>query len=309
MTASNTFSLDLIIFAFFAVLVIGSLFNSIFTVSQQSVVVVERLGKFYKLAMPGVNFKVPFIDRIAGNINLRLRQLDVIVETKTGDNVFVNLNVSVQYSALQEKVYEAFYKLSDHQAQIKSFVFDVVRAQVPKITLDEVFEKKEEIALAVENELKEIMKQFGYSILKALVTDINPDEKVKQAMNEINAAQRLREAASQKGEAEKILKIKQAEGEAESMRLQGEGLANARKAIINGMGNSVSEFKKVAPEVSAKDIMSLVLMSQYCDTLKEIGAKSSSNSIFLSSSPAAISDIESQIRNGLLSANALHEQQ
>ena len=156
---------------------------------------------------------------------------------------------------------------------------------------------------SVEAELKEIMQQFGYAILKALVTDINPDDKVKQAMNEINAATRLRVAATQKGEAEKIIRIKQAEGEAESMRLQGEGLANARKAIIGGMSSSVSEFKQIAPEVSAKDIMTLVLMSQYCDTLKEIGAKSSSNSVFLASSPANISDLESQIRNGLLTAN------
>ncbi len=279
------------------------LVNTLFTVKQQSIAVIERLGKFARLASPGINLKIPFIEQVAGLVNLRLRQLDVLVETKTNDNVFVNINVSVQYATLQDKVYEAYYKLSDHQAQIKSFVFDVVRAQVPKITLDEVFEKKEEIAQAVEAELKEIMQQFGYAILKALVTDINPDEKVKQAMNEINAAQRLRVAATQKGEAEKIMRIKQAEGEAESMRLQGEGLANARKAIIGGMGHSVSEFKSIAPEVSAKDIMTLVLMSQYCDTLKEIGAKSSSNSVFLASSPANISDLEGQIRNGLLTAN------
>lgn len=298
----------LIAFGFVAVMIVSLLLNTLFTVTQQTVAVVERLGKFARLAEPGINLKVPFIERVAGLVNLRLRQLDVIVETKTSDNVFVNLNVSVQYSALQDQLYEAFYKLTDHQAQIRSFVFDVVRAKVPKITLDEVFEKKEEIALAVENELKEIMQQFGYAILKALVTDIMPDEKVKAAMNEINAAQRLRVAATQKGEADKILRIKQAEGEAESMRLQGEGLANARKAIIGGMGTSVDEFKKIAPEVSAKDIMTLVLMSQYCDTLKEIGAKSGANSVFLSSSPASISDIEGQIRNGLLSANAMSAQ-
>lgn len=295
----------LISLGFLLVILVILLLNTIFTVTQQTVAVIERLGKFARFATPGMNFKIPFIESVAGLVNLRLRQLDVIVETKTSDNVFVNLNVSVQYSALQDKLYEAFYKLTDHEAQIRSFVFDVVRAKVPKITLDEVFEKKEEIALAVENELKEIMQQFGYAILKALVTDINPDEKVKDAMNEINAAQRLRVAATQKGEAEKILRIKQAEGEAESMRLQGEGLANARKAIVGGMGTSVDEFKKIAPEVSAKDIMTLVLMSQYCDTLKEIGAKGSSNSVFLSSSPATVSDIESQIRNGLLSANAI----
>ena len=294
---------------FFVVILALILLNTIFTVTQQYVAVVERLGKFKCLCGAGINFKIPFIDRVAGMINLRLRQLDVVVETKTSDNVFVNLNVSVQYSALADKVYEAFYKLSDHEAQIKSFVFDVVRAQVPKITLDEVFEKKEEIALAVEKELKEIMLQFGYAILKALVTDIDPDAKVKEAMNDINAAQRQTVAATQKGEAEKIMRIKQAEGEAESMRLQGEGLANARKAIIAGMSSSVSDFQKITPEVSAKEIMSLVLVSQYCDTLKEIGAKSGSSSIFLPSSPASIGDIENQIRTGFLSANALSAQQ
>ncbi len=298
-------AVQFIIFAFIAVIVIALLMNAVFTVRQQTVGVVERLGKFKRLAGPGINFKIPLIEQVVGLVNLRLRQLDVMVETKTNDNVFVNLNVSVQYATLQDKVYEAYYKLTDHQAQIKSFVFDVVRAKVPKITLDEVFEKKEEIAQSVEAELKEIMQQFGYAILKALVTDINPDEKVKQAMNEINAATRLRVAATQKGEAEKIIRIKQAEGEAESMRLQGEGLANARKAIIGGMGTSVDEFKRIAPEVSAKDIMTLVLMSQYCDTLKEIGAKSGSHSVFLASSPTTISDLETQIRNGLLSANAI----
>ena len=297
--------IELIVIAFIIVVLLAIIANGVFTVRQQTVGVVERLGKFNRLAGPGINFKIPIIEQVAGLVNLRLRQLDVMVETKTNDNVFVNLNVSVQYATLQDKVYEAYYKLTDHQAQIKSFVFDVVRAKVPKITLDEVFEKKEEIAQSVEAELKEIMQQFGYAILKALVTDINPDDKVKQAMNEINAATRLRVAATQKGEAEKIIRIKQAEGEAESMRLQGEGLANARKAIIGGMGTSVDEFKRIAPEVSAKDIMTLVLMSQYCDTLKEIGAKSGGHSIFLASSPTTISDLETQIRNGLLSANAI----
>ncbi len=300
-------TIELIVIAFVVVVLFAIAANSIFTIRQQTVGVVERLGKFKRLAGPGINFKIPLLEQVAGLVNLRLRQLDVMVETKTNDNVFVNLNVSVQYATLQDKVYEAYYKLTDHQAQIKSFVFDVVRAKVPKITLDEVFEKKEEIAQSVEAELKEIMQQFGYAILKALVTDINPDEKVKQAMNEINAATRLRVAATQKGEAEKIIRIKQAEGEAESMRLQGEGLANARKAIIGGMGTSVDEFKKIAPEVSAKDIMTLVLMSQYCDTLKEIGAKSGTNSVFLASSPTTISDLETQIRNGLLSANAIRK--
>ena len=192
-----------------------------FTVEQRTAAIVQRLGKFLREAGPGLHVKIPFIDKVVGRINLRVQQLDVKIETKTEDNVFVHMVVAVQYFVLPEKVYDAFYKLDDATRQITSFVFDVVRARVPKIKLDDVFEKKDEIADIVKSELAQVMDGFGYGILKALVTDIEPDARVKESMNEINAAQRMRVAATEKGEADRILKVKAAEGDAQSKALQG----------------------------------------------------------------------------------------
>ncbi|HRP37212.1 MAG TPA: SPFH domain-containing protein, partial [Candidatus Dojkabacteria bacterium] len=236
---------------------------SVFTVEQQTVAIVERFGKFVRMAKPGLNVRIPFIDRVAGRVTLRIQQLDVKAETKTKDNVFVTVIVSVQYYILPEKVYEAFYKLNNPALQINSYVFDTIRARVPKITLDELFERKEEIAQAVKEELNETMVNFGFEILNSLVTDIEPDMKVKEAMNEINAAQRLRVAASEKGEAEKIIKVKAAEADAESKALQGKGIADQRRAIIEGLKESVDNFQKSIPDSSAQDVMNLVLMTQY----------------------------------------------
>ena len=205
----------------------------LFVVQQQTAAVVQAFGKFARVAGPGLHFKTPFVEVVAGTVNLRVRQLDVEVETKTQDNVFVKVLVSVQYFVLPDKIYEAFYKLQSPERQITSFVFDVVRARVPKIKLDDVFEKKDDIADAVKTELQQVMDDFGYDILKALVTDIDPDHKVKEAMNEINAAQRLRVAATEKGEAEKVLKVKAAEAEAEAKALSGKGIADQRRAIVD----------------------------------------------------------------------------
>lgn len=274
-----------------------------FTVQQQTATVVQRFGKFRRIALPGLNIKVPFIDSIVGCLTLRVQQLDVRVETKTQDNVFVHVIVSVQYFVLPEKVYEAFYKLFDPQGQITSFVFDVVRARVPLLKLDDVFEKKDEIADAVRHELSETMDEFGYGIMKTLVTDIEPDHKVKAAMNEINAAQRLRVAASEKGEADRILKVKAAEAEAESKALQGRGIADQRRAIVEGLRESVDEFQKSVPGTSAHDVMSLVMMTQYFDTIKDLGSSSRSNTILLPHSPAGMGDLASQIRTSLITAN------
>src|SRR5262249_31771736 len=243
--------------------------------------IVQRFGKFLRVAGPGLNFKLPFIDHVAGVVNLRVQQLDVKVETKTEDNVFVHVVVSVQYFVLADKIYESFYKLTDADMQIRAFVFDVVRARVPRVKLDDVFEKKDEIADAVKLELGNVMDDFGYSIVKALVTDIDPDPKVKEAMNEINAAQRLRLAASEKGEADRILKVKAAEAEAQSKALQGKGIADQRKAIIEGLRESVDVFQRSVPGATAADVMNLVLMTQYFDTLKEIGQASRTNTILI----------------------------
>jgi regulator of protease activity HflC (stomatin/prohibitin superfamily) len=287
----------------FIIIAIIALFSLFFTIEQQSIGIVEFFGKFSRIAKPGLNMKVPFFERVAGKVNLRIQQLDVSVETKTQDNVFVNVIVSVQYFVLEDRVYEAFYKLSDPEKQITSFVFDVVRSTVPNIILDDVFEKKDDIANAVKGELENLMDDFGYGIVKALVTDIDPNAKVKEAMNEINAAQRLKVAANEKGEAEKILKVKEAEADARSKALSGEGIADQRKAIILGLQESVDEFQKSIPGSTAGDVMNLVLMTQYFDTLKDIGATSNSNTILIPHSPGNLSDLSNQIGQTIITAN------
>jgi regulator of protease activity HflC (stomatin/prohibitin superfamily) len=282
---------------------ISALVSVFFTVEQRTVAIVQRLGKFVREAAPGIQLKIPFIDRVIGRVNLRVQQLDVEIETKTEDNVFVRMVVAVQYYVLPEKVYDAFYKLDDAGRQITSFVFDVVRAQVPKIKLDDVFEKKDDIANIVKSELAQVMEGFGYGILKALVTDIDPDAKVKESMNEINAAQRMRVAATERGEADRILKVKSAEGDAESKALQGRGIADQRQAIVAGLRDSVDEFRKSVPGTTAKDVMNLVLMTQYFDMLKEIGASSRTNAILIPHSPGNLTTLTEQMRNAMMEAD------
>lgn len=277
--------------------------DGFFIVRQQTSSIIERFGKFTRIAGAGLNVKIPFIDRIAGRVTLRIQQLDVKIETKTKDNVFVNVLVSVQYYVLPGKVVDAFYKLQDPQGQITSFVFDTVRARVPGMILDDLFERKDDIALAVKSELDNVMDDFGYGIVKALVTDIDPDARVKASMNEINAAQRMREAAIQQAEADKIRVVKAAEGEAESKALQGQGIANQRKAIIDGLKESVENFNKSIGGTKAEDVMNLVLMTQYFDTLKEIGLSSKSNTILIPHSPGGMGDISEQMRNAVITAN------
>ena len=277
--------------------------SGLFIVQQQTVAVVERFGRFVRITQPGLGFRIPVIETIAGRISLRVRQLDIPIETKTSDNVFVKVVVSVQFHALLGKIYEAFYKLANPEQQLTSFIFDVVRAQVPTIKLDDVFERKDDIADAVKNELTDMMESFGFGIVKALVTDIDPDHKVKAAMNEINEAQRLRVAANERGEAEKILKIKQAEADARSKALQGQGIADQRSAIVSGLKESVDAFQRGIPDTSAKDVMNLVLMTQYFDTLKEIGAFSKSNTILIPHSPGHMQDLSEQLRNAIIVGN------
>jgi regulator of protease activity HflC (stomatin/prohibitin superfamily) len=240
---------------FGALAVMTILRMTLFTVEQRSMALVQRLGKFTREAGPGLHAMIPFIDSVAGRMNLRVQQLDVKIETKTEDNVFVEMVVAVQYFVLPTKVYDAFYKLDNATGQITSFVFDVVRARVPKIKLDDLFEKKDEIADSVKVELAQVMEDFGYGILKALVTDIDPDPKVKESMNEINAAQRMRVAATERGEADRILRVKAAEGDAQSKALQGRGIADQRQAIIAGLRDSVDEFQKSVPGTTARDFV------------------------------------------------------
>ena len=232
-----------------------------------------------------------------------LQRLDVEIETKTKDNVFVRCIVSVQYCILPEKVADAVYRLQNPREQITAYVFDTVRARVPSIILDDVFQKKDDIAIAVKNELDIVMDDFGYNIIKTLVTDIDPDAKVKSSMNEINAAQRMREAAIQQAEAEKIRVVKAAEAEAESKALQGKGIADQRKAIIDGLKVSVETFSSSVDGTKAQDVMNLVLMTQYFDTLKDIGLSGKSNTILIPHSPGGMGDISEQMRNAIITAN------
>jgi len=288
---------------FLFIIIIVFALTGFFTVKQQTAAIVERFGRFKRIAGAGLNFKIPLIDKVAGRISLRVQQLDVRVETKTKDNVFVNVIVSVQYFVIPEKVVDAFYKLQNAEAQITSYVYDVVRARVPNIILDDVFETKDDIAQAVKLELEQIMDDFGYGIVKALVTDIDPDAKVKASMNEINAAQRLRVAAVEQAEADKIRVVKAAEAEAESKALQGKGIADQRTAIVNGLQDSVSEFQGSVIGTSAQEVMNLVLMTQYFDTLKDVGLSSTSNTIMIPHSPSGMNDISEQLRNAMIIAN------
>ena len=268
----------------------------IFTVKQQNCAIIERFGKYHRIAKSGLHFKIPIVDKICSILTLKIQQLNVSVETKTKDNVFVNLVVAVQYRVLADKVYEACYMLQDPKQQINAFVFDLVRAQVPLLDLDDVFSKKDDIAIAVKNELEGQMAEFGYGIIKALVTDVNPDANVKAAMNEINTAQRLRIAATEKGETEKIMKVKHAEAEADAAILQGKGIAGQRQVIIEGLSDSVEEFVKQIPGTDPSRVMDMVMMIQYIDTLKEIGGNSKSYVVFIPHSPGNINDLLTQIR-------------
>lgn len=297
----------MIFYAIVVIFVLAIFFGAFFTVDQQTVAIIERFGRFNRLGNAGLNIKIPFVEWVRGVLSLRIQQLDVLIETKTRDNVFVKITVSVQYHVVPELIYEAFYRLTDPRRQIESFVFDVIRAEVPRMTLDDVFEKKDNVAIAVKEELSGLMSDFGYGILKALVTNLDPDEKVKTAMNEINEQQRLRMAAQEKGEAEKILRVKNAEAEAESMKLQGMGVANQRKAIIDGLKQSIQEFQEGISGVSAGDVMGLVMMTQYYDTLKEIGAKDKTNTILLPHSPGGLQDIVAQLREGIITGNIVSD--
>jgi regulator of protease activity HflC (stomatin/prohibitin superfamily) len=281
--------------------------TGLFTVKQQTIAIVERFGRFTKASRAGLNFKIPIIDQISGRVNLRVQQLDVQVETKTKDNVFVFVIVSVQYFVPAEKAVDAFYKLQNPQEQITAYVFDTVRARVPAVNLDQLFEMKDDIATAVKAELDTVMDDFGYAIVKALVTDINPDEKVKVSMNEINAAQRLREAAIQQAEADKIRVVKAAEGEAESKALQGQGIANQRKAIIEGLKESVENFSSAVNGVNSQDVMNLVMMTQYFDTIKELGMSGKNSTILIPHGPGGMTDMSDQIRNAMITAEQVNK--
>jgi regulator of protease activity HflC (stomatin/prohibitin superfamily) len=285
-----------------ALIVLIIFLSSFFTVNTAEVAVITHFGEFKRIATPGLNWKLPFFDAVAGVVSLRVSQISLTMETKTKDNVFVTIPISVQNRVRPEKVYDAFYKLSDPTAQIKSYVEQVILGHVPGMTLDEVFASQSSIAAAVKQELDADMATFGFEIVNVLVTDIVPDQKVKSAMNDINAAQREQVAANARGEAEKILVVKKAEAEAESKALQGQGIANQRKAIIEGLQVSIEQFQKVVDGASSKDVMQLVMVTQYFDTLKSIGENDKTNTLFLSHSPGSVKEVSQQILDSMVVA-------
>tara|TARA_A100001011_G_scaffold130654_2_gene137709 strand:- start:2820 stop:3755 length:936 start_codon:yes stop_codon:yes gene_type:complete len=281
------------------------LFSGLFIVKQQSSAIVERFGRFLVVRRPGLHIKIPLVDKIAGRLSLRILQLDVIVETKTKDDVFVKLKVSVQYKVIEEKVFDAFYRLDFPQDQITSYVFDVVRAEVPKMILDDVFEKKDEIANAVKSELNDAMSNYGYDIIKALVTDIDPDAEVKTAMNKINAAERQKVAAQYEGDAARILIVEKAKAEAESKRLQGQGIADQRREIARGLEESVDVLNNVG--INSQEASALIVVTQHYDTLQSIGEETNSNLILLPNSPQAGSDMLNNMVASFTASNQIGE--
>ena len=295
----NYLIISLFVFGFLLIV------SGLFIVKQQTAAIVERFGRFLAIRQSGLHIKIPFIDRISGRITLRIMQLDVIVETKTKDDVFVKLKVSVQYKVVYDKVYDAFYKLDFPQDQITSYVFDVVRAVVPKMKLDDVFEKKDEIANAVKGELNDAMTNYGYDIIKALVTDIDPDAEVKSAMNQINAAERKKVAAQYEGDAERILIVEKARAEAESKRLQGQGIADQRREIARGLEDSVDVLNNVG--INSQEASALIVVTQHYDTLQSIGEETNSNLILLPNSPQAGSDMLNNMVASFTASNQIGE--
>ena len=291
----------------YAIIALMLLKGTIYMVKQQTAVVIERLGKFHKVSRPGLQFKIPLIDSIAGNINLRVRELPVEVETKTKDDVFVKIIVSVQFFVVDsvDGIENSFYKLNNPERQIQSYVFDSIRSEVPKMELDSVFAEKDKIAIAVKNELSETMQQFGFDFIKALVTDIDPDAKVKHAMNEINAAKRMKEAAKEEAAAAKIRVIAAAEADAESKRLAGEGIALQRIAIANGLKESVAEVKLAMEDhVTSQDVMNMLFMTQHYETVAKL-SENNTSTIFMPYSPDNVGDLQMQIQSSLLAVDGM----
>ena len=293
-------------FVIFMIILVPIVISGLFTVKQQTIAIVERFGKFSNTALPGLQFKIPLVDNVVGRVSMKIQQLDVMVETKTKDDVFVKLKVSVQYNILKDKVFDAFYKLELPEEQITSYVFDTIRAEVPKMKLDEVFERKDDIAIATRRELEEAMKEYGYGIVKALVTDIDPDAEVKRAMNRINASEREKLAAEYEAEAEKIRIIAKAKAEAESKRLQGQGTADQRREIAKGLEDSVDVLNKVG--INSQEASALIVITQHYDTLQAMGESTNSNLILLPNSPSAASDMLSQMVTSFAASKQIGEQ-
>jgi len=297
--------MSIIIYSILGFLGFVLLFGTFFIVRQQSAAIVERFGKFVSVRQSGLQIKIPIIDRVAGRVSLRVQQLDVVVETKTKDDVFVKIKVSVQYKVIKDKVFDAFYKLDFPQDQITSYVFDVVRAEVPKMILDDVFEKKDDVAIAVKSELNDSMLNYGFDIIKTLVTDIDPDAQVKDSMNRINASEREKVAAQFEGDAQRILIVERAKAEAESKRLQGQGIADQRREIARGLEDSVKVLNGV--NINSQEASALIVVTQHYDTLQSVGSASNSNLILMPNSPQAGSEMLNNMVASFTASNQIGE--
>ncbi|MGB1941548.1 MAG: SPFH domain-containing protein [Flavobacteriaceae bacterium] len=297
--------MSIIFYSILGFLAFVLLFGTFFIVRQQSAAVVERFGKFVSVRHSGLQLKIPIIDRVSGRVSLRVQQLDVVVETKTKDDVFVKIKVSVQYKVIKDKVFDAFYKLDFPQDQITSYVFDVVRAEVPKMILDDVFEKKDDVAIAVKSELNDSMLNYGFDIIKTLVTDIDPDAQVKDSMNRINASEREKVAAQFEGDAQRILIVERAKAEAESKRLQGQGIADQRREIARGLEDSVKVLNGV--NINSQEASALIVVTQHYDTLQSVGSASNSNLILMPNSPQAGSEMLNDMVASFTASNQIGE--
>ncbi len=296
----------MILYALMFPIAVLLLLGTFFIVKQQTAAIIERFGKFTSVRQSGLHIKIPVIDRVSGRVSLKVQQLDVVVETKTKDDVFVKLKVSVQFKVIKDKVYDAFYKLDFPQEQMNAYVFDVVRAEVPKMILDDVFEKKDDIAIAVKGELNEAMKNYGFDIIKTLVTDIDPDAQVKESMNRINASEREKVAAQFEGDAQRILIVERAKAEAESKRLQGQGIADQRREIARGLEDSVKVLNNV--DINSQEASALIVVTQHYDTLQSVGSASNSNLILMPNSPQAGSEMLNNMVASFTASNQIGEE-
>lgn len=279
---------------------------------------VERFGRFDRIARPGLSWVICpccCYESVAGTVSLRTQQIDVRCDTKTLDNVFVTIGVGVQFLVMPEpeKIHDSFYKLTNPHQQLKAFLYDVLRAEVPKITLDNLFLAKEKLSKMLRDGVQSMMVQYGIQILATPITDIDPDAGVKRAMNEINRQERLKKAANDKGEAMKIMMVKEAEAlaakirieaeaDADAKELAGQGLSRQRQAIVDGLQESVNLFTKGVPGADSSTVMDMIMITQYFDTMKDIGANARSNAIFMPHQPGGIGDVASQLRQGILEA-------
>ncbi len=297
--------MDIQLYIFLAV-VAYLILSGLFTVRQETAAVVERFGKFHSVRHAGLHLKIPFLDKVVKRLNLRIQQLDVMIDTKTLDNVFIKTKISVQYQIIRSNAKDAYYRLENPNDQITSYVFDVVRAEVPKLKLDDVFVKKDDIAIAVKSELQEAMQSYGYDIIKALVTDIDPDEQVKHAMNRINAAEREKTAAEYESEAQRIRIVAVAKAEAESKKLQGMGIADQRREIARGLEESVKMLNSV--NINAQEASALIVVTQHYDTLHSIGANNRSNMVLLPNTPTAASSMLNDLVAAMTAANKINNE-